>query len=90
MSKETRRQRYNDGLKIRKANNRNLTHCKVLDLCQEKGYELVHLTEYHVRINGKLDVFPTSNKYHDLRKGTWGVLDNPNTTIEQEIINLLK
>ena len=36
------------------------------------GFEVKELTEYHYRINGVLDLFPTSNKWHDLTTGKRG------------------
>jgi hypothetical protein len=37
-----------------------------------EGYEIEKKTEYHFRVNGRLDVWPTHNRYHDIRTGKRG------------------
>jgi hypothetical protein len=36
------------------------------------GFDVEQLTEYQFRINGRLDLFPTHNRYHDTRKNVRG------------------
>jgi hypothetical protein len=85
MSKETRRERYNANLKVRKEKARNFTKCELQDLCEEKGYTMQHMTEYHIRVEGKLDIYPTSRKYHLITKNERGEIHD----LEKDIIRLL-
>jgi len=34
---------------------------------QDMGYEVHWFTDFHVRINGVLDIYPVNLKWHDLR-----------------------
>lgn len=36
------------------------------------GFQVQPLTEYHFRINGVLDLFPTNRRFHNLRTGQRG------------------
>lgn len=36
------------------------------------GYVVVKMTEYHYRINGRLDLYPTNRRFHDLKDGERG------------------
>lgn len=85
MSKESRRVAYLERQKVKKARARNFTKCELQDLCDEKGYKAVHLTEYQIRIEGKLDIYPTSRKYHLLTKNERGDINE----LEVDIIRLL-
>ena len=86
MSKETRRTRYLARLKERKAKTRNFTKCELQDLCDEKGYTMQHMTEYHIRVQGKLDIYPTSRKYHLITKNERGEIHD----LEKDVERLLK
>lgn len=86
MSKESRRVAYLERQRVRKAKVRNFTKCELQDLCEEKGFEVKHLTEYQIRIEGKLDIYPTSRKYHLLTKNERGEIHE----LEFDIIRLLK
>ena len=46
---------------------------------QELGYEVEWKTDYHVRINWLMDIYPVNNKFHDLRTNTRGYV-TPNIT----------
>lgn len=41
----------------------------IVAFCEDLGlrYEKVHGFDWHIRIEGIMDVFPTSNKYHLLK-----------------------
>jgi hypothetical protein len=41
-----------------------------------EGFKLDAVTPYHVRVNGQLDLFPTSGKWHDLHTNERGVADD--------------
>lgn len=72
---------------IRK-NSRNLNLCKLTDLAEEHGYTLKHITDYQVRVNGILDVYPTRLKYFYLPTKEWGTLTSD--LFEKKIIRLLE
>ena len=85
MSRESRRVAYLDRQKVKRAKTRNFTKCELQDLCDEKGYKMVHLTEYQIRIEGKLDIYPTSRKYHLITKNERGEIHE----MEVDIVRLL-
>lgn len=58
--------------KARLKEQRNKQLCEVSDFCETHGFEQVHITEYQVRINGILDVYPTSMKFCILKTKHWG------------------
>lgn len=74
-------------VKQRDINARNLNKCKLLDLAEEKGYTLVYLTDYQIRVNGILDVYPTRLKYFYIPTKEWGTLSSE--LFEKKIIRLL-
>lgn len=37
-----------------------------------RDIRVVQLSEYHFRINGRLDVWPSSGKYYDIKNGAKG------------------
>lgn len=37
-----------------------------IQLLKEKGFSIKQFTDFHYRINGKLDIWPTKSKYHYL------------------------
>ena len=43
---------------------------QIFDLGQ--SYKIRQLTPYQFRIDEKIDLYPTSGKYHDLIKNEWG------------------
>lgn len=43
----------------------------MLELLTE-GFEIVQLTEYQFRINGRLDIYPTWAKWHDIKTNRRG------------------
>ena len=57
------------------------------DLCEEKGYTMRHITDYQVRVNNKLDIYPTRLKYFYLPTKEWGTLTTD--LFEAKIIRLL-
>ena len=38
----------------------------------EHGYRVRKLTEHQFRVNGRLDLFPTNRRWHDLKTNTRG------------------
>ena len=57
---------------------RNLNLCELYDFCQENKIEMYQINEYQVRLNNKLDIYPTNKKYcvfnkEDYLKNKWGV-----------------
>ena len=42
--------------------------------CEDLGleYEFIHGFEWHIRVQGVMDVFPTRNRYHLLKTGARG------------------
>lgn len=87
MSKETRQQRHREVIKVKNAQSRNLHLCKLIDLAEEQGYTLRHITDYQVRVNNVLDVYPTRLKYFDLTTKEWGTFTPE--LYEQRIIKII-
>lgn len=44
---------------------------KILEL-RGLGYEVRQITEYHFRVDGKLDLYPTRGRWHNMRAGKRG------------------
>lgn len=55
-----------------------------------EGYEVKRITDYHYRINGLLDIFPTHGKYHDLTKSPQIYNHYPNDTLYGFITDFFK
>jgi hypothetical protein len=87
MSLETRRQRHKEVVKVKNKQSLNRNLCKLQDLAEEKGYTLVHITPYQVRVNNKVDIYPTRLKYFHLATKEWGTLSED--MFEQKIIKLI-
>ena len=51
---------------------REMGKCEVDDFCGEHGFYKEFITEYHIRIEGQVDVFPTSRKFFVLKTKRWG------------------
>ncbi len=62
--------------KLRLKNSREIGSCEIDDFCKKYGFECFHFTEYHMRLNGKVDVYPTGRKYYDIKTREWGVYRN--------------
>jgi len=41
------------------------------------GFKVRMLTEYHYRINERLDIYPTGTKWHDIKTGKRGFYRGP-------------
>lgn len=74
-------------VKFRNKQNLNRNLCKLQDLAEEKGYTLVYISPYQVRVNNKVDIYPTRLKYCHLPSKEWGVLTEE--MFEQKIIKLV-
>lgn len=75
--------------KARNVQSRNKHLCKLIDLAEEQGYTLKHITDYQVRVNGVLDVYPTRLKYFYLPTKEWGTLRD-SYLFEKLIIKLVE
>lgn len=67
----------------RSKTNRNIEHRRkniptIKAFCEDLGlqYEYIHGHEWHIRVQGIMDIFPTSNKYHLLKTGDRGQFDD--------------
>lgn len=49
--------------KERMAQEREAEKCRVHDVCEAHKVEFELITDYQIRIAGKLDVYPTAKKY---------------------------
>ncbi|GAI03928.1 unnamed protein product [marine sediment metagenome] len=47
----------------------------LLKLCKE-GFKIEEKTQYHFRVNNRLDVWPIHNRYHDIKKNRRGGFRN--------------
>lgn len=47
-----------------------------IEALRGKGYAVVKLTEFHYRIDGVLDLYPTHRRFHHLRSGRRGGYQN--------------
>jgi len=62
---------------IEKRKRRNLNLCELYDFCKENNIEMYEINEYQVRLNNKLDIYPTNKKYcvfnkEDYTRNIWG------------------
>ena len=55
----------------RRAKRLPLRTTEILSL-KDDGFDVEEKTPYQFRINGRLDLFPTHNRYHDIRKNIRG------------------
>jgi hypothetical protein len=47
---------------------------EIFDILIARDYEVTQFSQYHFRVNGRLDIWPTSKKWYDTRshaKGTY-------------------
>jgi hypothetical protein len=44
---------------------------------RDGGFEVKELTPYHFRVNGTIDLFPISRRYHNIKKNTRGHYEKP-------------
>jgi hypothetical protein len=58
--------------KARLREQREMGKCEVDDFCAEHGFEKEFITEYHIRIERQVDVFPTNRRYCVLKTKRWG------------------
>lgn len=59
--------------RYRLATQREQEKCVVHDYCEANGIEMVYITDYQIRLNGKLDIYPTAKKFCYLPKPVWGM-----------------
>lgn len=73
--------------KARLREQRESEKCRIDDFCKEHGIEMEHMTEYQIRLDGKIDVYPTNKKYCILSRfgGKWGQYNKI-----EELLNKLK
>lgn len=76
---------FTQAKKERRERDRNSNKCKLQDLCEEKGYTMKFLNDYQVRINGVLDIYVTTGRYHHIRKNKRGDINN----LEEDVQKLL-
>lgn len=50
---------------------------------REKGFRVEQKSEYHFRINGVLDVWPTNNRWHYLKENSRGGYPHVNALIQR-------
>ena len=50
-----------------------------------QGYEVEQKTEYHFRINGRVDVWPIHNRWHDLKTQERGGAKNLAIFVKERI-----
>lgn len=60
--------------KERLRNQREIEKCKIDDFCKDHNIKMAHLTEFQIRLNKRIDVYPTNKKYCILNAfgGKWG------------------
>ncbi len=39
---------------------------------KEEGFDIEQKSAFHVRVNGRLDLWPTHNRFHDIRRNKRG------------------
>lgn len=61
--REEQKQRRSERLPIRQ---------EEIESLSEKGYEVKRLTAYQYRIDGRIDLYPIHNRWHDLKTGRRG------------------
>lgn len=54
----------------------------ILALTQD-GFKVQQLTDYHYRVDGRLDLFPIRRRYHDIRTGRRGGYQDPKQVAER-------
>lgn len=60
--------------KARLREQRESEKCRIDDFCHDHSIEKEEITEYQIRLNGRVDVYPTGKKYCLLNGygGKWG------------------
>jgi hypothetical protein len=59
--------------KARLREQREQGKCEVDDFCHEHGFSFEFITDYHIRIENQLDVFPTNRKFCVVKTQRWGM-----------------
>lgn len=54
-------------IKLEKKARKRASETDILLTLKEDGFEIQSFTLYHFRVNGVLDIFPTSKKFHDIK-----------------------
>ena len=62
---------YHDEQRARRAKRLPIRSADILAL-ERAGYAVEQKTQYHFRINGIIDLYPTHNRWYDLRTHTRG------------------
>ena len=52
--------------------NRLRSSGETFEILVAMDYRVEQLSEYHFRVNGKLDIWPSSRKYYDIKLGRKG------------------
>lgn len=47
----------------KKAEAREIEKCAISDFCEVNGYEMEFINKYQIRIDNKVDVYPTNKKF---------------------------
>lgn len=58
--------------KKRMAGRREMGKCEVKDLCDQHKLDFRMITDYQIRVDNKVDIYPTGKKYFNLRTKDWG------------------
>jgi hypothetical protein len=51
----------------------------------KKKYKIEKITDFHYRVNGVVDIFPTNKKMHNLRTHVWGDYEDLKKALNIEV-----
>jgi hypothetical protein len=71
--------------KARLKEQRERGKCEIDDFCHSHNLQFEFITEYQIRIDGKVDVFPTNKRFYNLQNSRWGWYNRV-----EELLELLK
>lgn len=64
--------------KAERADRREYEKCLVHDFCEDKQIKMEHINDFQIRLDGRLDVYPTAKKFCFLPKKLWGMYSQIN------------
>lgn len=66
---------YKEAQRARRAKRVPIRTQEILAL-KDKGFKIEQKTDYHFRVNDRLDLWPTHNRWHDIKRDKRGGAQN--------------
>lgn len=67
------------------AHNRETQTALIIQFCENVGLHYEKITDYQIRVEHGLDLYPTNQRYHDLIRREWGDYEVPSEMIARKL-----